>query len=109
MPIARDLFMEAAHRMELLITGLTPAAADRLLCYDWLDNVRELQNVIERPVVLADGNRIDVGNPLEEVRCAPSGSFSTEHVRALAEIERDYVLAVLATNNGNQKNTAAQL
>ena len=101
--------MEAVHRMERLITGLTPEVADRLLRYDWLGNVREPQNVIEGAVVLADGNRIDVGDLPEEVRCAPPGSFRTEHIRALAEIERDYILAVLAANNGNQKKTAAQL
>ena len=109
LPLARELLMEAAHRMERLITGLTPEVADRLLRYDWPGNVRELQNVIEGAVVLADGNRIDVGDLPEEVRCAPPGSFSTEHIRALAEIERDYILAVLAANNGNQKKTAAQL
>ena len=41
---------------------LSPAARDKLLGYQWPGNVRQLRNVIDSAVVLADGERIEVGD-----------------------------------------------
>jgi two-component system response regulator HydG len=110
LPLARVLYTDAALRMKRKITGLTPPAADHLLRYSWPGNVRELENAMERAVALARGNRLELEDLPEEVRssfhapAAPSGA-----VRPLAEIEKDYILAALALNNGNQTHTAEQL
>ncbi len=47
---------------------ITPEALDMLLEYDWQGNVRELENVIERAVVLSTGPRIDADLVPENVR-----------------------------------------
>src|SRR6184192_3591854 len=51
---------------------LTPDALDLLMEYDWAGNVRELENVIERAVVLCAGDRIGVELIPEHVRKAPN-------------------------------------
>ena len=44
-----------AQRTGKLVTHLDPEAVDALVAYDWPGNIRELENVLERAVVLADG------------------------------------------------------
>ncbi len=51
---------------------LTPEALDLLSEYDWAGNVRELENVIERAVVLTSGQRIGIELIPDHVRRAPS-------------------------------------
>ncbi|MGZ3448761.1 MAG: sigma 54-interacting transcriptional regulator [Polyangiales bacterium] len=109
LPLARIFLADAATRMARKITGLTPAAADQLLRYEWPGNVRELENAIERAVALAEKSRIDASDLPEEVRSALPTTFAPGKVRSLAELEREYILAVLAQNEGNQTRTAKQL
>jgi DNA-binding NtrC family response regulator len=109
MPLARMLLAEAAERFKRPVTGLSPRAADQLLRYDWPGNVRELENAMERAVALGRANLVDLDDLPEEVRQAiPTPSVSGP-VRALDEIEKDYIMAVLDLNGGNQTRTADQL
>jgi two-component system, NtrC family, response regulator HydG len=71
--------------------------------------VRELENALERAVVLAEGGRIDLQDLPEEVRSALPSSRLPGKVRPLAEVERDYILAVLRANQGNRAKTAEEL
>jgi transcriptional regulator with GAF, ATPase, and Fis domain len=55
-----------AQRTGTLVTHLDPEAVDALVAYDWPGNIRELENVLERAVVLADGPAVTLGDlPLE--------------------------------------------
>jgi transcriptional regulator with GAF, ATPase, and Fis domain len=47
-----------AQRTDKLVTHLDPEAVEALVAYDWPGNIRELENVLERAVVLADGPAI---------------------------------------------------
>jgi two-component system, NtrC family, response regulator HydG len=110
LPLARVLLADAALRMKRKIAGLTPAAADQLLRYEWPGNVRELENAMERAVALARGLRVELEDLPEEVRQAfPAPTTSTGKVRHLDEVEKDYILAALELNSGNQTRTAEQL
>ena len=110
LPLARVLLADAALRMKRKITGLAPATADQLLRYHWPGNVRELENAMERAVALASGNRVEVADLPEEVRQAFSIPVATKGaLRSLDEIERDYIIAALKVNGGNQTHTAEQL
>jgi DNA-binding NtrC family response regulator/predicted hydrocarbon binding protein len=110
LPLARVLLAEAASRMKRKISALAPSAADQLLRYEWPGNVRELENVMERAVALARGSRLELEDLPEEVRRAfPNPSATTGSVRALHEVEKEYILAVLDLNGGNQTRTAEQL
>jgi len=109
LPLARVLLVDAAARLKRPVTALSPRAADQLLRYDWPGNVRELENAMERAVALGHANLVELDDLPEEVRQAiPTPSVSGP-VRALDEIEKDYILAVLDLNGGNQTRTAQQL
>ena len=110
LPLARVLLGEAALRMKRKITSLAPATADQLLRYEWPGNVRELENAMERAVALARGSRVELEDLPEEIRQAfakPVASKGT--VRPLDEVEKEYILAALKLNDGNQTHTAEQL
>ncbi|MBI2571971.1 MAG: sigma-54-dependent Fis family transcriptional regulator [Candidatus Schekmanbacteria bacterium] len=110
LPLARVLLADAALRMGRKISGLVPRAADQLLRYAWPGNVRELENAMERAVALARGRRVDLPDLPEEVRQAfPKPVVSGQSVQPLSEVEKEYTLAVLELNGGNQTRTAEQL
>jgi len=110
LPLARVLLAEAAQRMKRKISSLAPGAADQLLRHEWPGNVRELENAMERAVALARGSRVELEDLPEEIRQAfakPVASKGT--VRPLDEVEKEYILAALQLNDGNQTHTAEQL
>ncbi|MBC7171536.1 MAG: sigma-54-dependent Fis family transcriptional regulator, partial [Polyangiaceae bacterium] len=110
LPLARVLLAEAALQMKRKISGLAPLAADQLLRYEWPGNVRELENAMERAAVLARGTRVELEDLPEEIRQAlPRPVAFVGVVRPLEEVEKEYILAALALNGGNQTHTAAQL
>ena len=108
--LARVLLADSALRMKRKMTGMTSATSDQLLRYAWPGNVRELENAMERAVALARGSRIDLDDLPEEVRHAlPRVVAIGDHVRPLEDVAKEYILAALAVNGGNQTHTAAQL
>ena len=57
-----------AARTEKLLTHIEPEAVEMLMAHDWPGNIRELENVIERAVVLADGPAVTREDLPPEVR-----------------------------------------
>ncbi|MDY0002891.1 MAG: sigma-54-dependent Fis family transcriptional regulator [Polyangia bacterium] len=110
LPLARVLLAEAAMRMKRQIAALAPAAADQLLRHEWPGNVRELENAMERAVALARGKRVELEDLPEEIRqLIPRPMVTHGSVRPLEEIEKEYIIAALELNGGNQTRTAGQL
>jgi len=108
--LARVLIAEASTRMSRPLKNISVEAADRLLSYPWPGNVRELENAMERAVALSEGVRIELADLPEEVRRAAMPPVLTAwDERPLHEVERDYILASLQKNGGNQARTSEQL
>jgi two-component system response regulator HydG len=109
LPLARLLLADATERLGRRVSGFSPEAADQLLRYGWPGNVRELGNAIERAVALCEGPRVERDDLPEEVRAAPPSFLPGATPRTLEDMEREYILAVLARNDGNRSRTAEQL
>jgi DNA-binding NtrC family response regulator len=95
------------------VTGLSAEAADRLLAYSWPGNVREVKNCIERAVALTEVEHIcveDLPEKIREYRRQPQIALpeAPEELVSMEEIERRYILKVLASVQGN-KTLAAQI
>ena len=60
-PALVKFFIDAFNReFKKRITGVSPAAAQLLHGYGWPGNVREMRNVVERAMLLAEGDRLEV-------------------------------------------------
>ncbi|HXF05013.1 MAG TPA: sigma-54 dependent transcriptional regulator [Blastocatellia bacterium] len=90
---------------------ITPEALRLLVNYHWPGNVRELKNVIERAVILADGDTIDVEHLPSNLRFRPpflSETTSAEYP-SLEEVERMYIARLLKEFQGNRTQVARVL
>ena len=108
-PLAHILLASVVARTRSKVTSFTPAAVDRIERYSWPGNVRELENVLERAAVLARSTLIDVSDLPAEIAGTLASPYVPGDQRSLAEVEREYVLAVLKAHGGNRARAAAQL
>ncbi len=81
----------------------------QLLRCEWPGNVREIENAMERAVALAHGSRVEFEDLPEVCRAIPRPLPTKGTVRLLEEIEKEYIVAALELNGGNQTHTAEQL
>ena len=86
------ILTRVAAQMKRPITGYAPEALEHMLRYAWPGNIRELENAIERACALATSERVELAGLPDEVRQRESLVISSEHVRPLREIEREYIL-----------------
>ena len=113
LPLARELIAKTCHDNQCGPCSLSSEALDLLQSYQWPGNIRELENAIERAVVLAEGQpRIEVTDLPPEVRGAPPDPGATQQsggILTLAEVERRHILATLDRLGDNRKATAKAL
>ncbi len=111
--LARYFVNELASRLSRNVTAPSGEALERLLRYDWPGNIRELQNVLERAVILsAEGSRelpesVDVpeltpSSPEPLARALKLVALEPQRLPpsdALAEHDRAHILKVLHESN----------
>ena len=98
---------EASHKE---VRGMSETALTLLMDYAWPGNVRELENVIERAVTLARGDKIvteDLPPTIQgargERRVIDEGA---DRILPLQEVEREYILRILEKTGGNKYQAA---
>ncbi|MCK5055826.1 MAG: sigma-54-dependent Fis family transcriptional regulator [Candidatus Aminicenantes bacterium] len=87
------------------VEGISGEAMEILIRYNWPGNIRELENVIERAVVICKNNEI-VPDDLSEVIKKSSNDTIP---RTLDESEKQHVTRILNENNWNIKKSAEEL
>jgi two-component system response regulator AtoC len=93
-----------SQRFAKKILGLDKTARDVLLAYSYPGNIRELQNIIERGVALAETDTLtlaDLPPDLQEYAVVPNGRWST-----LEETEREHIRKVLSFTNHHLSESA---
>jgi two-component system response regulator AtoC len=97
------------------VKGISPETLELLEAYPWAGNVRELQNVIERAVVLAEGemiNPVELPASLRLPQKAPAAlvadhlSLKKAKRQWLEAFEREYLVALLKKHQGNISQAA---
>jgi formate hydrogenlyase transcriptional activator len=86
-----------AARMNRDIRGIPDEVMEMLQFHDWPGNIRELQNFIERAVILSNGQTLRA--PLSELRVAAKRAEPSS-AKTLAEAEREHILQVLQHSHG---------
>jgi Nif-specific regulatory protein len=114
--LATSFIRRFAGELKKKIDGLEPDAAKLLMRYNWPGNIRELENTIERAILLAEGRGIAAAD-LRLGEVASSGS-SRDHAAivkipptgiALEDIERHALVEALKMSNWVQKDAAELL
>jgi two-component system response regulator HydG len=111
LPLAQHLLETFAKRAGKPVSGLAPAAAEKLVAYAWPGNVRELQNCIERAVALARFEQIVVDDLPEKVKDhRPThlliAADDPSELVPMEEVEKRYVERVLTAVQGNKAAAA---
>ena len=110
-----DILLLANHFMQVFSSkyhkenrSLSNKAKDMLLSYKWPGNVRELQHVLERAVIMSDGNEITEEDlQLSPQRFAQNNTMPDE--MALGDMEKMMVQKAIDKHKGNISKAAAEL
>jgi two-component system response regulator HydG len=110
LPTLMDALLERiVRRLGRTAPVLSPGATGKLASYDWPGNIRELENVLERSVVLCDGNRLEESDIAlgsgsgPELRCLDGASPT------LDEVQKAYIFWILAKTKWLLPQAAATL
>lgn len=109
------LFKRAKERHGLPQARLSGPLLRRLIGYAWPGNVRQLENVIERLLVLSSGDVLTEENLPDDLQAAPVSSTSPLQFPlpdggiSLESVERELILQALARFGGNQTHAARYL
>jgi two-component system response regulator HydG len=115
-PLANTFIKRFASELKKKIDGLDPEAQKLLMRYNWPGNIRELENTIERAILLAEGRSIASGDlRIGEVATTGGGRDHGAIVKIpptgipLEEIERHALIEALKMSNWVQKDAAELL
>ncbi len=111
-PLLIDHFLaSAAERHGKAVTGLTAETRRVLVNYDWPGNVRQLRNVIENMVVLADmevSDKLALEDLPDEIYAAPAAEPAGGALvgMSIQDAEKELIRNTLAMVNGNREQAA---
>ncbi|HEY7679581.1 MAG TPA: sigma-54 dependent transcriptional regulator, partial [Terriglobia bacterium] len=108
--LTQHFIREMNSKHNTAVVALRPEALERLQRYSWPGNVRELRNVLERAVILAKGEWIELSHLPPYLRgiVDSQGSADALAVAATAaDVERELILKTLQ-QTGNNKTEAAR-
>src|SRR5690606_21138909 len=105
-PLAQFLLADKAEKYQMRNLDFTPENMEWLERYPWPGNIREMENKIERAVILSDGEKISV-NDLDIFDYQPE--ISIEEDSPLSDLERLAIEKALTKHGGNISKTADEL
>lgn len=107
MPLVEHFLKLTGARLNRPMKRLTPAAKDLLVGAEWPGNIRELANVIERAIVLARGEVLDVDDfPQLRDTVSAGGTGAIPLNLTLRDLEKQHILNVLAANEYSLQKSA---
>jgi nitrogen regulation protein NR(I) len=131
--LIEQFLVKQAARLKKGAMHLTPEALEAMMAYGWPGNIRELENVVERTVLLTEGNTIrardlppeiqralgraagggaaavDVAESEEDVVGDAHGGLKEQVREATARLEKELIVRALAQTGGNVTQAARLL
>jgi two-component system NtrC family response regulator len=105
--LAQYYLSHFAEKINKKVTGMSSSFLESLHQHSWKGNIRELKNVMERAVILAETAVLDTDQLPFEIRFAPA--FHRPAAFDLASIEKQHIQKVLHYTKGNKTETARLL
>jgi transcriptional regulator with GAF, ATPase, and Fis domain len=113
LPLAMHFASKFGQQCGRRITGISPDVQPYLMRYDWPGNIRELENAIERAVVLGSGDMIELEDLPETIREGASSSGSASRViplqGAIDEAKRQAIARAFEQSRGDHPAAAKLL
>src|SRR4051812_18346799 len=107
LPMATTFLKRYAAQANRDITGFSNDAAERLRTFDWPGNVRQLQNEVQRAVLLSEGKVVEAADlSISSPASDPGGDTS---FTLLEGVERNTIVQMLKETGGNKLETAKRL
>ena len=114
--LAKFFMQKHAHLHEKKIVSINPMAMSMMKAYHWPTNVRELENCIERAVIISAGQSISVSDLPPSLQTAQSTNTSlfadseiADFQKLVDDFERDIIVEALTSSSGNAASAARRL
>jgi len=91
--LVEHFVQEASRKLNKTIDAVSSDTMAALADYQWPGNIRELENVIERAVILSRSSVLRV--PHRDLQSRVAAGHSSEKLETLADVEREHIRAVL--------------
>ena len=109
MPLANAFLKRFAAQANRTLRGFTTQAVERLTGFEWPGNVRQLQNEIQRAVLLSEGPEVNVTDlSISDIKFVPTEGHDTSFT-LLEGVERNAIIQMLKETGGNKLETAKRL
>jgi DNA-binding NtrC family response regulator len=113
MPLANSFLKRYASQANRDIRGFKPDALERLTAFDWPGNIRQLQNEIQRAVLLCEGGEVAAADlSITNVPTSiamPAGEELDPNFTLLEGVERNAIVQTLKATAGNKVEAAKLL
>ncbi|HPC59638.1 MAG TPA: sigma-54 dependent transcriptional regulator [Verrucomicrobiota bacterium] len=109
MPLANAFLKRFAAQANRILKGFSSDAIERLTAFDWPGNVRQLQNEVQRAVLLCEGEIVEASDlSITKVRMVGEEPQDTNFT-LLEGVERNAIIQMLRETGGNKLETAKRL
>jgi DNA-binding NtrC family response regulator len=106
-PLANAFLKRFAAQADRVITGYSADAAERLRKFDWPGNVRQLQNEIQRAVLMCEGGIVGASDL--SILASHANTEEVDSLTLMEAMERNTICQILRETNGNKLETAKRL
>ena len=109
-PLSSYFIQKFTKEFEKAVEYISDEVISRFMSYEFPGNVRELEHIIERAIILAEGNTIELKHLPRRFHKADSPPLdATRTFKTLAAMEKKYILEVLEATGGNKSRTSELL
>ena len=110
LPLSGYFLHKYATDFKKPVESISPEVISVFMSYDFPGNIRELEHIIERAVILADGRTITSKHLPARFQTRETQTLpAEEHIMTLAEMEKNHILKALKATGGNKSKTSELL
>lgn len=104
-PLAQLFLDRMAKKYHRPLTGITPEAAELLKAQRWSGNIRELQNCIEKAVILSEGNELSA----KDIQLDRAAAPSVTTIKAVSDAEEELLVRDAMERTAGNISAAAKM